>query len=73
MHTQFGKYIISMILGLGLASIFRKSCEKRNCLIFRAPPLTEIKKNVYQHNGKCYQFTENSVSCDKNNKQVEFA
>ena len=28
-------YFMGMILGLGLASIFRKSCEKRNCLIFR--------------------------------------
>jgi len=73
MHTQFGKYIISIILGLGLASIFRKSCEKRNCLVFKAPPLTEIKKNVYQHNHKCYKFTENSVSCNNNKRQVEFA
>jgi len=73
MHTQFGKYIISVILGLGLASIFRKSCEARNCLVFRAPSFEEIRKNVYNHNDKCYKFTEKSVSCNKNRKQVEFA
>ena len=30
-HTKFGTYVISVILGLGLASLFRKSCDNKNC------------------------------------------
>ena len=67
LNTNIGKYMISIILGLGLASLFRKSCEKRNCLVFEAPPLDK-------HNGKCYKFKENSVKCQpKTHKIVKFA
>ena len=73
-HTEFGKYIVSVILGLGLSSIFRKSCENRNCIVFKAPSFSEVKQNVYKHNDKCYTFTEKSVSCTgKNRKRVQFA
>ncbi len=31
-HTTTGKYLMSIILGLGLASLFRKVCKDKNCL-----------------------------------------
>ena len=74
LHTNIGKYLISIILGLGLASLFRKSCDKRNCLIFEAPPLDDVKNNIYKHDGKCYKFKEKSVNCKPNtHKIVNFA
>ena len=74
MHTKFGKYIISILLGLGLASIFRKSCKSRNCIVFKAPNFKNVKKNVYKHNEQCYTFSENSISCNnKHRKRVSFA
>ena len=45
-HTELGKYIISIILGIGLASLFRKSCEGRSCMVFRGPSMDEIRKNT---------------------------
>ena len=72
--TDTGKCLVSMILGFGLASIFRKSCESRNCMIFNAPSVDVIRQNVYKHDGKCYKFSERSTNCDpKKNKQVLFA
>ena len=74
LNTNIGKYMISIILGLGLASLFRKSCEKRNCLLFQAPSLDEVKNNIYKHDGKCYKFKEQSVKCKpKTHKIVDFA
>jgi len=73
MHTQQGKYLISIILGIGLASLFRKVCKKRNCLVFRAPPLEEVKKNVYSYESKCYKFKEKAAKCSRDKKNVEFA
>ena len=72
-HTDIGKIVISMILGIGLASIFRKVCNSRDCLVFHGPPLDDITSNTYSHGGKCYQFKENSVSCDSKKKIVDFA
>ena len=73
MHTQRGKYLISVILGIGLASLFRKVCDKRNCLIFRAPPLEEVKSNIYSYDSKCYKFSEKAMKCNPVKKQVDFA
>jgi hypothetical protein len=72
MHTEMGKYAISFVLGIGLASLFRKVCKGRNCLVFEAPPFEEITKNVYVHDGKCYSFKEKSVKCGSAERQVTF-
>ena len=71
--TDLGKNLISIILGIGLASIFRKACENKNCLVFNAPPISEIKNNVFEHDNNCYKFNERSVSCDPKMKKVTFA
>jgi len=67
----YGKYVISVILGLGLASIFRRVCKERNCLIFKAPSFKEIKGNIYKYGDKCYKFKEHAVPCKKG-EIVEF-
>ena len=45
-YSPFGRYAISIILGLGLASLFRKVCNERNCLVFKGPPIKEFKKDI---------------------------
>ena len=66
-----GKYIFSILLGLGLASIFRRACAERNCLTFKAPSLKEIKGNVYKFGNKCFKFNEKAVKCE-GEKLVDF-
>jgi hypothetical protein len=75
MQTPMGKIIISLILGIGLASLFRKSCDREgNCLVFKAPPLDDIIKNTYKHNNECYNFKQSSITCGNlNKKSVIFA
>ena len=36
-YSDIGRIIISILLGLGLATLFRKVCNDRNCLVFKAP------------------------------------
>jgi len=72
-HTDFGKYIISFILGVGLASIFRKSCSNKNCLDFRGPHHLDIIKPTYGFNDGCYKFKEKAISCNTRTKQVLYA
>ena len=40
-NTELGQTIVSIILGLGLAGIFRKSCKNNNCYIIKG----QKKKN----------------------------
>ena len=72
-ETTTGKYMLSIILGFGLASLFRQVCKGKNCLIFQSPPLEDILDNVYKYNNKCYKYTTTSVACDKNKKTIEIA
>jgi hypothetical protein len=70
MHTEKGSYAISIILGLGIASLFRKICNGRNCIVFKSPDIEEVTSNTYQHDGKCYQFKEKSVKCGSAKRQI---
>ena len=54
LYSRVGKIIISILLGLGLATLFRKACNKRSCLVFQAAPLNKIKEQVFKYEGKCY-------------------
>jgi len=73
LHTDIGKNIISVILGLGLASLFRKVCNERNCLVFKGPEIKQIDNQIFKFNNKCYSFNNEAKSCDKTKKQVSFA
>jgi hypothetical protein len=67
-NSSRGKYVFSLLLGLGLATIFRRSCTSNNCLLFKAPNLDQIKNKIFSYNNKCYSFKEKPVSCNINNQ-----
>ena len=62
-NSSRGKMVFSILLGLGLATLFRKACSERNCLVFKAPSLKDIKNKVFGYNNKCYTFTEANSTC----------
>ena len=72
-HGKFSKYVISAIIGIGLATLFRKACNSRNCLVFKAPHIDKIRNQIFKYNDKCYTFKEQSGTCDTNKKIVEIA
>lgn len=73
LYGPVGKYVIPIILGLGLATLFRKVCKGRSCLVFHAAPFNKIKNQVFQYNDKCYKFDEVAKTCDNTKKTLEFA
>jgi len=68
-----GKIFISIILGLGLATLFRKVCKDRDCIVFRAPDIKKIHNQIFKFEGKCYKFSEEIERCDNKKKIVPFA
>jgi len=72
-HSSTGRYMMSIILGLGLATLFRQVCKGSQCKVLRAPPLEEIDEEVYKIGDKCYKYDKNSVKCDKTKRILSFA
>ena len=62
-HTSTGKIIMSIILGLGLATFFRAICKGKHCKIIKSPPLEEIEDQIYKFDSKCYKMEKNAVKC----------
>ena len=71
-HTRTGKIILSILLGLGVASLFRSMCKGKNCIVFNAAPIEEINNKVHKYDNKCYQYVSNVTKCDKSKKIIEF-
>jgi len=72
-HSQTGKYMMSILLGFGLASLFRTVCKGKNCLVFNAPHLNQIQDKIYKNNNKCYSYISESTKCSKDKKIIDFA
>ena len=51
------KIVISVIVGLGIASLFKKTCQGRNCIVLRQVSDKEfIENNNYKFGNDCYKF-----------------
>lgn len=71
-HSQTGKIIMSIILGIGLATFFRAVCKGKRCRVISAPPAEELDDKIYKFNEKCYKMEKNPISCG-NKTTVKFA
>lgn len=65
-HTPSGSIIISVILGLGLAAVFRRACNERGCIVIKAPPFTQVDGKTFKvDDAHCYKYTPYAVSCER--------
>ena len=71
-HTETGKIIMSVLLGFGLASLFRTVCKDKQCLKFHAPPLDKIDDKIFKSNGKCVKYKSLPTKCSSMIKTLEF-
>lgn len=63
-HTNNGKLIMSIILGFGLASLFRKVCKNYDCIQLYAAPLEKIEGKIFQIGSKCVKYSYETAKCD---------
>ena len=69
--SEKGVFVLSIVLGLGLACIFKMSCDSQNCIVYKAPDYSE--KKIIKYNNKCYEPNEHMETCDLNKKIIEYA
>lgn len=63
-NSYTGKIVMSILLGLGLATLFRAVCSGKDCRVIAAPPIEEIENQVYRFNNKCYNIEKSAVKCN---------
>lgn len=62
--------IFSIVWGFGLATMFRKACTGRNCIIYRAPAPEDVQHKTFKVGEKCYQYQPRVVRCDSTTQIV---
>jgi hypothetical protein len=68
--TPLGQFLISVIMGLGLATMFRRVCDSKNCILFNGPVISEIDGKIYKFDEYCYKYELNTVKCNSAKKTV---
>ena len=71
LNTPIGVFLISVILGLGLATFFYKACDGKKCINFNGPLIDEVDGKTYKFGEECYKYTFQSAPCDATKKIIE--
>ena len=71
LYTDLGRIFISIIMGLGVATLFRKVCTDKNCIQFNGPIISDLEGKIYKHGDKCYKYSTTSDRCDSTKRQVD--
>lgn len=61
---------MSVLLGLGLASLFRVSCNDESCIEFRGPHLNMIENKIYKYDERCYKYTLHPTKCNATKRKI---
>jgi hypothetical protein len=72
-NTKMGIGFISIMLGLGLASLLRKVCKDKSCIDFNGPVITDISGNIFRYDDKCYTYEPKPVLCNKTKKIIDIS
>jgi hypothetical protein len=66
LKNDTGKLIISVLIGLGIASLFKKVCVDENCLIIKSHPKEQIEGQIFKNGDKCVLYNSESLKCPSN-------
>lgn len=71
--TNIGRMVISILLGLGLASLFRRVCRDKSCIKFNGPIISMENDKIYKFNDKCYKYTYEPNNCNETKRILPFS
>ena len=73
LYSDFGKIVISILLGFGFACLFYKVCNDKNCIVFTGPIIKEVDGKVFEYGNKCYKYSIKQHPCDSQKQTVHFS
>ena len=68
--SKEGIIITSIILGFGLASLFKQTCVGKGCVIVKTLPPDEIQSNIYRFDDKCFKYKAHPSKCNENSIEI---
>jgi hypothetical protein len=71
LDTPIGIMLISIMLGFGIACLFRRVCTDGQCIHFCGAIIDDIHDKIYEHNGKCYTYKAKSTTCTSTKKIID--
>jgi len=71
LNTPVGVAFISILLGLGLATLFRKVCKDKDCITFNGPVISDFTVKTFKHDERCYKYSVHPAKCDATKRIVD--
>ena len=71
LHRKETSIMLSIILAIGLASLFRKACKSKDCIVYKAKSFSDMRKELYKNNDECYQVKMNMKECDQTKEIID--
>jgi hypothetical protein len=65
LESDIGSIVVSIILGLGLAGLFKRVCTGNDCVIVYGPDVNLVQSTYYKLDDSCYRYTAHKVPCHK--------
>ena len=62
-ENPVGRIILSIILGFGLAALFKQVCKGNECVVVKSPDLSETNKYYYKIDDDCYKYKPIATQC----------
>lgn len=70
LYSQVGRNALTVIMALGLATLFYKACNDDKCINFSGPVISEIDKKTYKFGNYCYKYKLEQSKCDPDKKRI---
>jgi hypothetical protein len=63
LKTPEGRAILSTVIGIGLAVLFRATCKNGICVVVKGPDNAKVEGNVFRLGSSCYNYTRFATLC----------
>jgi hypothetical protein len=73
LNSTLGKILLSILLGLGLSTIFKQSCSGQSCITYHGPILGQVEGKTYQYGERCYTYTIAPIQCSTVRRSVDLS
>ena len=70
-QSATGIKLFSIRLGLGVAGLFKMSCDSRSCIVYKGPEFND-KNKMIKYNNKCYNVKEKIIDCKESKGETIF-
>jgi hypothetical protein len=71
LETQRFRVFAGIMLGVGLATVFRRTCGEGRCVVIRSPDENRVQTYVWKGDDGCYVYRKVDEPCDKTAEDLD--